>query len=133
MSLWAKEDDALPALGLTPMSEDNFLLFDSRGIEGTEEIQFIDREQASVALTGRRLDERDEAVEWALDARLVVEIDSVFVPLVTAEPDTLREFESERMELVTPHRAPCPAHRPTDRTLEAISHTVVFVVSQAVS
>ena len=40
-------------------------------------------EGASVTLTGRRLDERDGVVEWALEARLVVEIDSRFVPLAS--------------------------------------------------
>ncbi len=102
MSLWRMEEQALPALALTPMSLDNFLLFDSRGLEGTDEIQFIDRDEASVVLTGRRLDERDDVVEWALDARLVVEIDGRFVPLVTAEPPVLREFESERLAEMRP-------------------------------
>lgn len=102
MSLWRMDDEALPALALTPMSSDSFLLFDSRGLDGTDEIQFIDRDQASVALTGRRLDERDGVVEWALEARLVVEIDSRFVPLATAEPEVLREFESERLEQTQP-------------------------------
>jgi ribosomal peptide maturation radical SAM protein 1 len=102
MSLWRMEEQALPALALTPMSLDNFLLFDSRGLEGTDEIQFIDRDEASVVLTGRRLAERDDVVEWALDARLVVEIDGRFVPLVTAEPPVLREFESERLAEMRP-------------------------------
>jgi ribosomal peptide maturation radical SAM protein 1 len=96
MSMWAKDEDALPALALVPMSADSFLLFDSRGLEGSQEIQFVDREQASVALTGRRLEERDSVIEWALEARLVAELDSHFVPLATAEPDVLFEFESER-------------------------------------
>jgi ribosomal peptide maturation radical SAM protein 1 len=98
MSLWSKEDEALPALALTPLSSDSFLLFDSRGLDGCDQIQFIDREQASVVLTGRRLEERHRVVEWALEARLVVEIDSLFVPLVTAEPDLLHEFELERLQ-----------------------------------
>jgi hypothetical protein len=102
MSLWRIEEQALPALALTPMSPDSFILFDSRGLEGIDEIQFIDREQASVALTGRRLDERNDVVDWALGVRLVAEIDSRFVPLVTAEPQVLREFESERLAEMRP-------------------------------
>lgn len=106
MALWRMDDEALPALALTPLSAESFLLFDSRGLEGSEQIQFIDGEQASVALTGRRSDERDAVVEWALEARLVAEIDSRFVPLATAAPEVLREFESERQEQVRSIRRP---------------------------
>jgi ribosomal peptide maturation radical SAM protein 1 len=96
ISLWSSEEEALPALALTPLSEESFVLFDTRGIDGTEQIQFLDREQASVVLAGRRLDELDDNVEWALASKLVMELDSLFVPLVTAEPGLLHEFESER-------------------------------------
>jgi ribosomal peptide maturation radical SAM protein 1 len=100
MALWRAKDEALPALAITSLSDDTFLLFDTRGLDGTEQIQFLTREQASVALAGRRLEERDEVVEWALAASLVVELDSSFVPLATAEPEALREFEAERRERV---------------------------------
>lgn len=96
MSLWRNEDKPLPALAITPLVDDHYMLFDSRGLEGTEEIQFVDRHQASVVLTGRRLAERDEDVEWALDAQAVVELDGRYVPLATATPELLREFEAER-------------------------------------
>lgn len=113
MSLWQMDEEALPALALTSMSEDSYLLFDSRGLEGTDQIQFLDREQASVALAGRRLEERDSVVEWALEARLVVEVDSQFVPLATAEPELLREFESERQARLRPlTRAALPIIQP---------------------
>jgi ribosomal peptide maturation radical SAM protein 1 len=109
MSLWRMEEKALPALGLTELSADSFLLFDSRGLEGTDQIQFLDREQASVVLAGRRLEERNDVVDWAIEARLVAELDSRFVPLVTAQPEILREFESERRKRVweiAPHAPP---------------------------
>jgi ribosomal peptide maturation radical SAM protein 1 len=96
MSLWRNVDSPLPALAITPLSDDHYLLFDSRGLDGSEEIQFVDRQQASVALTGRRLAETDKHVEWAIDARAVVELDGRYVPLATAAPELLREFEAER-------------------------------------
>ncbi len=96
MSLWNMQEEALPALAVTSLSEDTFLLMDTRGLEQTEEIQFLDREQASVILAGRRLNEENDVVEWALDAKLIVELDQFFVPLATAEPALLREFESEQ-------------------------------------
>jgi len=100
MSLWRMEEAALPALAVTSLSDDTFLLMDTRGLEGTEEIQFLEREKASVALAGRRLEERDSVVEWALAAKLVVEVDSFFLPLATAAPSLLREFEAERREML---------------------------------
>ena len=106
IELWGQEEEALPALAITPLGEDTYFLYDTRGLEGTDQIQFIDREQASVALAGRTLKERDEVVEWALDARLVVEVDSSFVPLATAEPAVLREFEMERRGTVRPTSLP---------------------------
>jgi hypothetical protein len=96
MSLWENEDNPLPALAITPLYDDNYMLFDSRGLDDTEEIQFVDREQASVVLTGRRLTERDDNVDWALDARAVIALDGRYVPLATAPPELLREFEAER-------------------------------------
>jgi ribosomal peptide maturation radical SAM protein 1 len=96
MSLWNMDEEALPALAVTSVSDDTFLLMDTRGIEDTEEIQFLDRDQASVILAGRRINEHDENVEWALEAKLIVELDRFFVPLATAEPALLREFETEQ-------------------------------------
>ena len=94
--MWRNDDNPLPALAITPLFDDHYMLFDSRGLDETEEIQFVDREQASVVLTGRRFDERDEDVEWAIDARAVVALDGRYVPLATAAPELLREFEAER-------------------------------------
>ena len=96
MAQWRNDDNPLPALAITPLSDDHYMLFDSRGLDGAEEIQFVDRDQVAVALAGRRLDEKDEAVEWALDARVVAELDGRYVPLATAAPELLREFEAER-------------------------------------
>lgn len=96
MALWHNDESPLPALAITPLSDEHYMLFDSRGLDGTEEIQFIDRDQAAVVLTGRRLDERDDDVDWALDAQAVVELDGRYVPLATATPELLRVFEAER-------------------------------------
>ncbi|HZT61290.1 MAG TPA: RiPP maturation radical SAM C-methyltransferase [Pyrinomonadaceae bacterium] len=101
MKLWRTEEEALPALAVTPFGDEAFLLMDTRGLDGAEEIQFLSREQAAVALAGASLGEREE-IEWALDARLVVELDSFFVPLATADPSLIREFEAERRPRARP-------------------------------
>jgi len=95
---WESEDAAVPALAVTNLADDAYLLLDTRGLENTEQVQFLNREQVSVALTGRRLEDREE-VEWALEAGLIVELDSRFVPLVTADPQLLREFELEHQSM----------------------------------
>ena len=76
-----------------PITGEQFLLHDTRGIPGTLEIQFLTREQASVALAGAR--DHSETVDWALQRRLLARIDSGLVPLATAEPDLIEEFEAE--------------------------------------
>jgi hypothetical protein len=38
----------------------------------------------------------DEDVEWAIDTKAVVELDGRYVPLATATPELLHEFEAER-------------------------------------
>lgn len=88
-----ESDGTPPALAVVPITSEQFLLQDTRGIPGTLEIQFLSREQASVALAGAR--DHGEAVDWALQRRLLARIDSGLVPLATAEPDLIEEFEAE--------------------------------------
>jgi ribosomal peptide maturation radical SAM protein 1 len=88
-----ESDGPPPALAVVPITGEQFLLHDTRGIPGTLEIQFLTREQASVALAGAR--DQSETVTWALQRRLLVSIDSSLVPLATAEPGLIEEFEAE--------------------------------------
>lgn len=83
-----------PVLTLTPVGSGRFILFDTRGLRGTEEIAFITRDQARLILTGPR-QSVDRDVEWALEKKLVAKISSEIVPLATASPELIREFEHE--------------------------------------
>jgi ribosomal peptide maturation radical SAM protein 1 len=94
VALWASDEAALPALALTSLTDSDFLLIDTRGLPDTEQVQFLTREQACIALAGRRPD-RSAAAAWALARKLVVELDRFLVPLATAEPALIREFEAE--------------------------------------
>ena len=89
---WGAADQAPPSLALTQVEEDLYLLFDSRQLTGTDSVQFLDREQAAVVLRGGRPGGAD--CGWALERKLLAEVDSRYVPLVTAEPDLLKAFEA---------------------------------------
>lgn len=93
-SIWRAVGTPTPMLAVTPLSTDQFLLLDTRDLEGTQRMQFLTREEASMILVARRADSKAEA-EWALERKLLVELDSFYVPLATAKAEVLREFESE--------------------------------------
>ena len=96
LSLWRSEEDPLPALALTPITNSDFLLIDTRGLPNGEQVQFITREQARMALAGCRIVDRDALAGWALERRLVAELDGFLVPLATADPGLIRQFEAEK-------------------------------------
>jgi len=87
-------ESALPALAVTRLTGDQFLLMDTRGIPGAQQIRFLTQRQAALVLAGAR--ERSDDVDWAIENKLVLELDSRIVPLATASSDLIREFESEK-------------------------------------
>jgi ribosomal peptide maturation radical SAM protein 1 len=88
---WERKDGP-PMLAVAPLTSDQFMLFDTRGLPAAREISFMTRAQTAVVLAGAR--ERAEEVEWALEHRYAVEVDSGIVPLATAAPELIREFET---------------------------------------
>jgi ribosomal peptide maturation radical SAM protein 1 len=84
----------LPTLHITRKSSDQFLLLDTRGLPGKSERRVLNREQASILLVARPQNSPIDFL-WALDDDLGVLIDSWFIPLATAEPELLREFEGD--------------------------------------
>jgi ribosomal peptide maturation radical SAM protein 1 len=91
---WETNNAAPPLLTITALTNDQFLLLDTRGLPESKEISFITREQARVALAGHRSPVTPE-VEWALARQVAIELDSTVVPLATAEPELIQEFEAE--------------------------------------
>ena len=62
---------------------------------GSEQpLQILDRAQAAVALTARPYVPTEE-VAWSLEHKLGVLVDGWYVPLATARPELLVEFEDE--------------------------------------
>jgi len=94
-SAWNSESTPLPLLELTPLSREQFLLIDTRGLADSDEVQFLSRDQAALVLAGARVDSPVDDAAWALERSLVVELDGWYVPLATATPQLIREFEAE--------------------------------------
>jgi ribosomal peptide maturation radical SAM protein 1 len=85
---------APPTLVITEFGDDLFLMLDSRRLPGAQELTILSHDQARVALAGPSPGSRDE-LAWAIEKRLVLELDSRHVPLGTARPDLLSKFEAE--------------------------------------
>ncbi|WP_282605922.1 RiPP maturation radical SAM C-methyltransferase [Pelagibius sp. Alg239-R121] len=88
----AWEGTATPSLFITRLTEETFLLVDTRGLPGLKSVQFIDRGKALVALLGKESEEHDRF--WALDNKVVVYIDGNLVPLAAAPRDLLVALDS---------------------------------------
>ncbi|MBN1219840.1 MAG: RiPP maturation radical SAM C-methyltransferase [Anaerolineae bacterium] len=81
-----------PRLEVIRHAVDQFELRDTRGLPDTEVSYALNRQQAAVALVGGPL-HRANGIEWALARKVGVELDGWYVPLATAQPELLQEFE----------------------------------------
>src|SRR5262249_28066725 len=84
----------VPGLVVTPLSGVVVGLLDRRGLPGAQQITFLTRPQAALVLTGTRGDRTADGA-WALERKLVVELDGGLVPLATAESALIQAFETE--------------------------------------
>lgn len=87
------QDKTVPCLGIVKISSEQYILIDRRGLKDQPEIRFLDREQASAALVECPLRMEDARGEWARENHLAVSLDGWHVPLATASPAVLAEFE----------------------------------------
>ena len=92
-SSWQSES-ILPVLAVMEAGEDQYMLVDTRGLPGSQEISFISHEEASLILSGPS-DISKDSVPWALERATLIEFDSKYIPLATALPDLLRKFKIE--------------------------------------
>ncbi len=84
-----------PSLEVISSGDGKFMVLDTRGLPGTKPMSFISRDEAKVALSNVGLKKGDRLMQWAVDRKLVAEMDSAFVPLATGSPDLILEFEKE--------------------------------------
>lgn len=92
---WETEDGPPPVLSVVALSSDDFVIVDTRGLNDTLPIHFINRAQAIAALIPRPSVEHDETIAWSQENRLAIELDGWHVPLATASPTLLQELEIE--------------------------------------
>ncbi len=99
-----------PILELTELDEDTFVLVDTRGLDDTSKISFLNRRQASLALTGDAHADASD-IDRALAQGWIVQIDNALQPLVVADPVLLETFEraSQRNSIVR-RTASLPIH-----------------------
>jgi len=83
-----------PVLHVSPLSDEQFLLLDTRGVSGKQEVQFLTRPRAALILAGAGGASAAD-VAWALHHRLVVQREDTLIPLATAAPEHLLAFEEE--------------------------------------
>lgn len=84
-----------PLLLVTREADSRWLLRDTRGLPGTEESCWLTRSQAAAALVARPFAPTPE-ITWALERKVGVVLDGWHVPLATAEPELLQQFEAEQ-------------------------------------
>ncbi len=93
-----EDDERLPALHLTRVSATQYRLMDTRQLADTISSQLINYEQALAAVVSFSLPTltlSQEVQQWALTHKVVIEMDDMLVPLATAPPELLAEFEQE--------------------------------------
>jgi ribosomal peptide maturation radical SAM protein 1 len=94
-------DILLPTFHVTRKTLDRYVLEDTRGLPGRPRQMEINREQASLLLVARPLETASEVnIRWAVDAGLGVAMEPWFIPLATAEPTLLQEFECDYEQAV---------------------------------
>jgi hypothetical protein len=82
-----------PMLKLTREAGDRWLLRDTRDLPGVEDHLWLTYRQASLALAAQPFTPTAE-IEWALERKLGVALDGWYVPLATADPALIQEFET---------------------------------------
>jgi ribosomal peptide maturation radical SAM protein 1 len=93
--LWERDGDEPPTLAVVAFGEDQFMVLDSRGLDDTLPVQFIDRAQAAAVLTARPMRDDDETFQWARERSLAIEYEGWHVPLATASLDVFADFERQ--------------------------------------
>lgn len=91
---WNSLTQSPPSLTLTRISPDRYILFDTRHLPETKEIQFLDKNQASIAVSERPWTPSPE-ITWAIKRKLGFSLDDMYAPLVTASPKLLAELTEQ--------------------------------------
>lgn len=80
-----------PVLSLTELDDDQYLLIDSRNLPGTNEINFLSKQQALLVTTGLH-NSCTEDLEWALDRKLIIREDETYIPLCISDAKLMENY-----------------------------------------
>ncbi|GHG97259.1 RiPP maturation radical SAM C-methyltransferase [Comamonas sp. JC664] len=96
---WDKGTREGPALAVRRARPGLFILVDTRGLGLGPEVTFLDEEKATTVLVGppgnARAGLEDARVAWAVSHKYGAMVEGRYVPLATASPELLKEFEGE--------------------------------------
>lgn len=90
---WNRGSLGRPILRLSHAKR-RFLLSDSRGLKGLPSELALEEAQAAALLRAATWNSDSEAHRWAVDKKLGLKLDGMFVPLIVASPELLSYFES---------------------------------------
>lgn len=83
IKLWSNSMEEIPVLEILKYDVNKYLLRDTRPNMNPNSIEFITKEQASVAILGSQFDNFDDHKSWALQNNLIIESDNDFIPIAT--------------------------------------------------
>ncbi len=94
-AMWSLPDRKAPVLAIEQISPEVFILCDTRSpAEAEHRFLLLSEDEARVALAGLSEGMPEELREWATrEARVAVELDGRVVPLATARPELIEDFE----------------------------------------
>lgn len=91
-----------PFLGLAQVSDDLFVLVDTRGLIDGRKVRFIDAAQARALISQHESDE-DPNVKWAINEKLLACVDNQWIPLVCGVPSFFERMKSKEPERKSKH------------------------------
>ena len=99
---WDSPENAPPMLAVVALSDDQFMAMDTRGLPGSRSVVFLNARQAAAALLAHPMDRDDNYGHEARETLLAVEYEGWHVPLATAVPPVLAQFEQHGRSFVRP-------------------------------
>jgi ribosomal peptide maturation radical SAM protein 1 len=102
---WRTKDVDAPMLAVVEISDDEYMVMDTRNLEGQPNVMFLDARQVAPALVAHSLEHDDALSRDARSRLLAVEYEGCHLPLATAVPAVLARFEQLSR---TPAQPPAP-------------------------
>jgi ribosomal peptide maturation radical SAM protein 1 len=99
---WKTEGADAPMLAVVELNADNYMVMDTRNLEGHPNVMFLDARQVAPALVGHSLEHDDALSREARSRLLAVEYEGWHLPLATAVAPVLARFEQHARTAAPP-------------------------------